>query len=287
MCAERIRTRHVVRSVAQFVGFLPKSSRVDNEVDTVRKGDFAHRFRLFSSRSGPAIFLSPHWDDAIFSASGLMLRERAKGRRVFLVTVFGGFPPAKLPPPAQVWFERCGLTSGQEGFAQWSRENMAAADVLGVTVRDWVIPQISFVPEVLTCLADAINIAPDPDRVYQVLAHLRAIDEELTPSVIYIPWGLGKHVDHLTVHEAARAFRSSRMLCWMDYPYLSWADEQEWPSHVSWINLTAKEVDLKLQASLCYNSQWHGLFGLQDPAETRQHIWNSLRREWFCRLEPR
>ena len=73
------------------------------------------------------IYISPHLDDAVLSAGGLIHDQAWDGNRVEIWTLVCGFPPeAELTPFAQVLHFQWGFTSAEETVR--SRR----ADIVGV-----------------------------------------------------------------------------------------------------------------------------------------------------------
>jgi LmbE family N-acetylglucosaminyl deacetylase len=221
--------------------------------------------------------LSPHLDDAAFSAS----REVAAGALV--VSVFCGDPG---PGVHGAWDRICGFGSSSEAVAARCAEDDVALGLLGGA------PGVR-----LALLDDQYLAAPRPAD--EVGAALRAVlDRGGTaggPELILAPAGIGGHPDHLAVRDAAIALCRERGLTlrlYADLPYAvqfgwpSWVDggpARGWDASVAWelllpadarpipdvAPLTDDEVAAKLRALRAYPSQWgpiDALGQLDDPA---------------------
>ncbi|BAM04065.1 PIG-L deacetylase family protein [Phycisphaera mikurensis] len=167
-----------------------------------------------------AVFLSPHLDDAAFSAGSTLAQLVADGWRVDLVTVF----TRSVPDPAGFALA-CQLDKGLPADADYlalrRREDLAAAARLGLA-RDRV---------------HHLDLPEAPHRGYgsaaELFAGVRPADRGTEAAVsaairgfcgadrVYLPHGLGNHADHLHVIAAARsAVPPGRRLHWLDTPYV-------------------------------------------------------------------
>jgi LmbE family N-acetylglucosaminyl deacetylase len=152
-----------------------------------------------------ALFLSPHLDDAILSCAGRIQRHVAHAERVVLLTAFSHADPEDAA-----------------GWAARRREDETAAARLGAEPRWLGLPDApfrdpayaGFTPDVLTS-----PHAPGDTRWRErLMALLRAEVEALRPFVVYAPLGVGDHVDHRLVLEAAAGLEP-RPCCYEDHPY--------------------------------------------------------------------
>jgi LmbE family N-acetylglucosaminyl deacetylase len=150
-----------------------------------------------------ALFLSPHLDDAILSCGGRILRHVARGEPVVLLTAFSHADPADT--------------------ADWAarrREDQAAAARLGAQVQWLGMPDAPFRdPHYVDFAAITGPHAPGDARWRERLRErLHAVVQSLRPTAIYAPLGVGDHVDHRLVHEAASALAPAP-LAYEDHPY--------------------------------------------------------------------
>jgi LmbE family N-acetylglucosaminyl deacetylase len=152
-----------------------------------------------------AIFLSPHLDDVALSCLALLQRERLRGKRSLIVTVFA--------------------SGGPEHVAR-RIEDAAAAELLGADVSWCGFPDAPFRSERYRSFSgivfDQRRDSADDALVDSLTAHISALVTRHRPARIYAPLGAGGHIDHRLVHEAAmRALwsESTRLWCYEDRPY--------------------------------------------------------------------
>jgi LmbE family N-acetylglucosaminyl deacetylase len=149
-----------------------------------------------------ALFVSPHLDDVVFSAGAAL---EALDAHTTLLTVF----TASVPDPrgfALACQTDKGIAPEVDYMALRRAEDERAAEVLGV---DEVVH---------------LGLSEAPHRGYDSAAALfgsvrpgDAIELDLPAAdLVFVPQGIGGHVDHLLVIEAARAVATHR---YRDLPY--------------------------------------------------------------------
>ena len=157
--------------------------------------------------SAPAIILSPHLDDAVWSCFSLLAREDD----VLVATVFAG-----IPDGAPGWWDaQCGITDSAAHVRDRRAEDSA---VLGTLGRKAVH---------LHLLDGQYREAPVP------AAEIVAALAERVPAVrhVYAPGGIG-HPDHALVRDAGALLRGLGvpMTVYTDYCY---STREGWPTFVS------------------------------------------------------
>ena len=171
------------------------------------------------------IYLSPHLDDAVLSAGGLIYEQTKSGLPVEIWTLMCGFPPD--PPEgeyssfAQLQHTQWGFSSAQEGIRIRREEDQRAGSRVGASVvhfdfldciyrgganGEWLYYDISTPPrqedaEIPAQIAEAVS------------THLKADD------VLVCQLSVGSHVDHILVRQAAELLRRP-LLYDVDIPYL-------------------------------------------------------------------
>lgn len=133
-----------------------------------------------------ALIISPHLDDAVFSCAGLMPRMAGDGWHVVVATVF---------------------TDGGEEHAQRRAEDLDAAERLGFEALHLGLRDAPFREPGYHTLRDILFgwHAADSATVCAVADALLALRIKRAPSRVFVPMGVGTHVDHRIVHEAALA----------------------------------------------------------------------------------
>jgi len=168
------------------------------------------------------IYISPHLDDAVLSAGGLIFEQTRAGIPVEIWTVVCGVPPhRRLSDFARVLHHAWGTGTPRQTVLLRRREDRAAAAIVGARVRHFDVPDCIY------------RLGPDGDFLYQGIfvpphpaeadlpARIAAdISTRLRPGdVLAAPLTIGGHVDHVIV--AAAAGLLGRPVHWYaDVPYL-------------------------------------------------------------------
>ncbi len=184
----------------------------------------------------PVYFISPHLDDAILSAGGL-IEYLSNRTNVTLVTVFTN--PGPKPYSLLVWkfMRECGFTDADKLFDQRREEDQAICKKLyikymhlGFTDGAWRKSGHASKIIQLTgkLIPDALSLYPltfNHKRIHNEDKHL--IDKvyeklfSLLPQkniVIFAPMAIGNHVDHIITRDAAKKLKA-KSIFWQDYPY--------------------------------------------------------------------
>ncbi len=218
------------------------------------------------------LFLSPHPDDVVLSCGGTIALLRKRGREVEVVTLFAGdVPTTERSAFGQRHLHLWG--TDEEAMTVRRAEDEAARRVLDVRVWHGLYPDAPFrrhpVEKRWLYTSDwALFRLPDPsegDMPHRIAGEVSTLLTEGTR--VYVPLGLGHHVDHVLAAAAGRILVANGVdVVWYeDYPYAErdarfarleargW-----WPSLVP---LSWEEVETKIRAILCYQSQIPSLFG--------------------------
>lgn len=173
-----------------------------------------------------AVYLAPHFDDAVYSCGGLIHRQTAGGTVVRVVTVCAGEPPAgPLSPFAASLHARWGV-SAREAVAARRQEDLAALQRLGAQPAHLGVPDCIYRvhPETGTPLyasEEALFGPLDPAEGPLVERLARELERWLArePATrLYAPLGIGRHVDHRLTRAAAERL-AHPLLYYEDYPY--------------------------------------------------------------------
>jgi LmbE family N-acetylglucosaminyl deacetylase len=171
------------------------------------------------------IYLSPHLDDVVLSAGGLVWEQIAAGETVEIWTVCAGDPPA-LPftPFAQELHTRWGMDGAQTSAVR-RMEDQAACRVLGAEIRHSPVPDCIYrrVPESGEAVIrdrDDLFRAYSPSEEYLVADIAAWIRKSLPEGARLVsPLALGGHVDHRLVQDAAQSLLTP-LWFYADYPYV-------------------------------------------------------------------
>ena len=169
------------------------------------------------------IYISPHLDDAVLSAGGIIFDQTRDGIPVEIWTMCCGFPPdAEVSPFAQVLHFDWGFSSAEETVRLRRAEDEHAAGIVGAKAvhfdfldciyrrgpdGEWLYPLDVFVPP------HPLD-ADLPARITSALASRLRPDD-----VVACPLAIGRHVDHVTVRKAVEALRRP-VQYFADIPYL-------------------------------------------------------------------
>lgn len=187
------------------------------------------------ARERPCYFISPHLDDAILSAGGMILYLAGK-TRVEVISVFTRPSPA----PYTRFCKKSGYKDANDLFAKRRLEDKRILRSLGVRFQHlgfvdaaWRKKENPSRIEKLVgqILPEALHLYPFQwnflsgkvcqkdlkvlDLVQNAIERFVSMSEN---PVIFCPVGIGGHVDHHIVRLACvNAFR--RPICWEDFPY--------------------------------------------------------------------
>ncbi len=226
------------------------------------------------------IYISPHLDDAVLSAGGLIHDQVRAGVQVEIWTILCGFPPpGELSPFAQVLHYQWGIASADELIRSRRAEDEKACHMVGAKPvyfdyldciyrrgknDDWLYSYI-FVP-------------PHEDEADLPARIAESISARLEPTdQLVCQLGLGSHVDHVLVRRAVELLQRP-LLYYTDIPYL-FKTPQELAPNTAGMKAnayTVSEAGLRLwqEAIAAYESQISSLFDSPD------HMRSQIRQYW-------
>lgn len=208
------------------------------------------------------IYLSPHLDDAVFSAGGWIHEQTRAGNPVEIWTFMCGDPQLdEYSPFAQELHQKWGFSSAEETVRVRRAEDKAAASIVGATTvhfdfldciyrrapgGDWLYSEISVPPHE----ADADY----PTRIAQAIAACLLPDDRLVCQL-----GLGSHVDHVLVRQAAELLGKPLRYV-IDVPYWFYKPEEFEAKAAgmqeSSFGISEPSLDRWIEAALAYASQF-------------------------------
>ena len=178
------------------------------------------------------IYLSPHLDDAVYSCGGMIHRQVQGGSRVVVVTFCTADPPAgPLSDFAQSLHERWQPDSHAPASAVVAarrREDLAALEGLGAQAVHLDIPDCIYRINPATGLAlyassPALfgSVHPsDLSLIRRTATKLGTLLHGFGRHHLYVPLGIGQHVDHQLARRAAEA-AGGVYAYFEDYPYVA------------------------------------------------------------------
>jgi LmbE family N-acetylglucosaminyl deacetylase len=179
------------------------------------------------------IFLSPHFDDVVYSCGGTLGVQISSGIRPVVITVFGGVPPQNLrPSPFAVQANRgmgLDLSRGMDVAVELRRkEDAAALDYIGADYLwlDYLDAVYRGNPPYYTSDSQLMGGEIDHGDLWidqQLAQTLIELSDRLPDTVWYAPLGIGEHVDHQIISSAIDRLiqRGSKVYLYEDFPYIT------------------------------------------------------------------
>ena len=223
-----------------------------------------------------ALAISPHLDDAVFSAGGTLAELARAGWRVIVATVF----TASVPDP-QGFALACqldkGLSADIDYMALRRDEDAAACAAIGAEPLWLPFPEAPH-----RGYASAIDLFAGmrgDDRIVEKIGPaLQDLIRSLAPDEIFAPQAIGAHVDHVAVYTALRPCRRPLRL-WADFPYASRSNVRASPFAAECDGMTEEKIQLgltgfkdKTEATAAYVSQLGFQFGGIEGAEAAMNM---------------
>ena len=170
------------------------------------------------------IYISPHLDDAVFSAGGLIHDQARAGAAVEVWTLFCGVPQGgETSAFAQTLHAQWGFRSAEETVGARRAEDRRALKIVGAGAAHfdfldcvyrrgadgkWLYAESAFAPP----HADDASL---PGKIALALAGRLAPDDEIA-----CPLAIGGHVDHVLARRAVEAL-GRPLWYFADFPYLA------------------------------------------------------------------
>ena len=219
--------------------------------------------------------VSPHLDDAAFSAGGTLAGLASGGHEVVVATVFTRSVPDPTGFALKCQTDK-GIPPEADYMAIRREEDRAACAALG-TEAVWLdveeAPHRGYdAPEALFA-----GVLPHDAGLWrEVLARLRALGAARRPGALLTCQGLGNHVDHLHTIRAARALGAETglpVLWWRDLPYAMRSPQAApapgLPDGLAplAVPISPEALDAKLDACAAYATQLPYQFGRDAAGE--------------------
>lgn len=200
--------------------------------------------------------LSPHLDDAAFSAGGTLARLARAGHEVVLATVFTRTVASPLGFALACQTDK-GIAPHVDYMALRRAEDRAACARLGVEALHLDLPEAPH--RGYDSAAALFGPRRADDTLEPVLFAIRAVIARA--SLVLVPMGIGSHVDHLLIAEAAARLGPDRRLAWVDQPYAHKRGEPPPDGPLATVPLADEDLAAKLDAAAAYASQIGFQFG--------------------------
>lgn len=196
------------------------------------------------------IFLSPHFDDVVLSAGGLVWELTNRGDRVEIWTICAGEPTygKQLSDYAKMLHIFWELENEDVPFSR-SKEDVACCRVLKAGYRRYTVPDCiyRFLPgsdEAIIKVPDDIEAPLEPDEAYLIPPVTDFLRKNLPVGCeLVIPLTIGHHRDHVLTRAAAERLGIS-LWHYVDYPYII----QEHYDLAEWIPAQAEQFSLGISS---------------------------------------
>lgn len=183
------------------------------------------------------VFVSPHLDDAIFSAGGLISYLISKSARVLVINVFSnaGAPPYSLS--AKRHLQLCGYEDANELYKKRVKEDSKIFKSLGVSPINlgfvealyrrknkqprWgkILPEYLLVyPTYRWHIVRGKISEKDAKNVLEIKRKVKEIIAKRENCIIFCPIANAAHVDHVIVRNVCSEL-CNEVVYWDDYPY--------------------------------------------------------------------
>lgn len=189
------------------------------------------------------VCFSPHLDDAVFSAGGI-LAELSKKMPVTVVNVFTSAGDARSTLSAKQFLKQSRARSPEALFKTRLNEDHKSLHLLNANIIDlnftdalWRKKNSSLFPVRLvgSVLPEFVSLYPtyryhvirgiihnqDADLVTELARRARNIVPDPTKVAVFAPVGVGSHVDHTVVRNACKLAFGRNMYYWLDFPYFA------------------------------------------------------------------
>ncbi len=250
------------------------------------------------------IFLSPHFDDVVYSCGGTLEVQVSSGLHPLVITVFGGYPPANtlLSPFAQHLHGKWSVdpAKGASEIIETRRKEDATAleylqaDYLWLDYSDAIYRGN---PAYYTSQGEVIggDVHPADQAIEKQLGQLLLdLQSRLPNAVWYAPLGIGRHIDHQIVCSAGDRLvqGGAKVYFYEDFPYVLQAGalqkriEELGASYEPNLVEMSEFLPARQEASKMYTSQIIANFGSQeDLVQSMDSYTHSIRPVETVRLE--
>ncbi|MBH5335919.1 PIG-L family deacetylase [Streptomyces pactum] len=217
-------------------------------------------------RDRPWLFVSPHLDDGVLSAGGVLAAARRAGVDTVVATVFAGTATGPVTSPFATELVRLwGLGTDDPVGGRRAEDRAALAEVgarpVHLPVPDAIFRTTAGTGEALYPTVEAVFAgAPrgDDPAIREVRRELAAVLAALEPAVVVGPAGIGGHVDHVLVRDAVTALAGADgpvLMLYEDLPYAATGRTPAAGLTALPVSFTEADWDAKAAAAARYVSQ--------------------------------
>jgi LmbE family N-acetylglucosaminyl deacetylase len=176
------------------------------------------------------LFLSPHYDDAVLSCGGLIHKLMGEGRRVVVRTIMGGAPLVTAVPDTPITRDlHQRWAAGENPVEARIKEDEAAVTSLGAHAEHMVywmdcVYRLSRTGKALYTNEASLWGEVDPEDIAGQLLPTMVLAPNEVVRALYVPMGVGKHVDHRIVRnwglELRKQYPWVALKFYEEYPYI-------------------------------------------------------------------
>ncbi len=229
------------------------------------------------------IYLSPHLDDAVFSAGGLIYDQVQAGLSVEVWTFMCSYVPEEdVSPFAQLIHTQWGFLSAEETVRLRRQEDKNAAAILGADTVHLDFPDCIYRRGVNgEWLYSGVAVPPHSEDAWIPPQIAQTISAHLKPDdVLVCPLSLGSHVDHVLVRQGVELV-GRPLLYDLDVPYVLYHPEELGQKSAGMREsahpIMGTGLDRWKEAALAYKSQ---IVGLGEVFNTPETVRASIQAYW-------
>ena len=225
------------------------------------------------------IFISPHLDDAVVSCGEYIKKLKNHKEDILVITVFTGAPSAELLSAVAKQFHGAwGL--GDDAVLARKKEDEAAMKLLNV---DYIYldeheclyridrqgkSKYNQISEIHTN-----DFSKDMDTIERLNSRLVEIFDKLEVGKVFVPLGIGRHIDHIVSRKCIEDIAENRPLeifYYEEIPYVCTGQDAGWKVDLtkglvcSIVNITDEEWLHKVEGINCYKSQLGIMWGCEE-----------------------
>jgi len=229
------------------------------------------------------IYLSPHLDDAVLSAGGLIFEQTQSGIPVEIWTFMCGYAPeGDVSPFAQLLHAQWGFSSAEETTRMRREEDKNAAALVGATVVHFDFLDCIYRREANgEWLYSDVFLPPHPEDAGIPAQIAEVVSSRLKPDdVLVCQLSVGSHVDHVLVRQGAELL-GYPLRYDIDVPYIFYKPEELGPKSAGMQEsvqfITETGLNRWKEAALAYKSQ---IIVLGEAFNTPEKAQESLKTFW-------
>lgn len=256
------------------------------------------RIKEIIKKQQTCIFFSPHLDDAILSAGGLLSALAGK-TRIVVINVFTEATDDPSTLSARKYLHTLGYHSAVKLYEDRRTEDQQAWKTLGITPTNlgfvealWrrktdivsglfskLLPEFGYVYPVYRLHITSRKIAQaDRKTMDTITVKLKKLVSQEKHPVLFAPLGTGNHIDHCVVREVCKNAFGKQVIYWSDFPYN--IREHTFGTAPEGYKKETFDYDVKKKLKLinCYKTQIGGLFGNNDIPEHTEIFFISIKK---------